>query len=448
VTITSQAENDYVQSMITGGQSVWTSGEGNGSGADWSWAGGIESGVIFSTGATSANNMYENWAGGEPNGSGANFTRMRSDGAWTDRSVANGDNYYYVIEWDAEDVMADNSIDTLNGGDGNDQLYGGGGNDIINGDGDNDVIYGETGNDTIDGGTGNDVIYGDDSATVTSTSTQGWSYQYYDLSTDPRSLTQAGFSLNANRDNILESTTSGITSDTNPAVFDTGERYALKFETTLTITTAGTYTFRTASDDGSELFLDGTEIVSNDGLHGTTTVTSAGQALAAGTYTLEATFFERTGGNTMTITMAGTDTGGGYTNLASYAGANVVTYSGATGGNDLISGGAGTDTLYGGGGADTFIFEAASAFAQTDTIMDFSTTDNDKLDISDIITGTFSGNIKDYLQFTSDGATGDTLVQVDANGTTSGTSFQTIARIDGIVGIDEVALYNAGDIIV
>ena len=171
--------------------------------------------------------------------------------------------------------------------------------------------------------------------------------------------------------------------------------------------------------------------------------------MAAGTYTLELTFFEKTGGNVLEADISGPDTGGGFVDLAGYVGSNVVTLSGAgTDADDIISGGAGTDTLYGGGGADTFIFEAASAFAQTDTIMDFSTTDGDILDISDIITGAFSGNIKDYVQFTSDGATGDTLVQVDANGTAGGTVFSTIARLDGIVGLDEVELYNAGDIIV
>mgnify|MGYP005999120619 CR=1 FL=1 len=149
--------------------------------------------------------------------------------------------------------------------------------------------------------------------------------------------------------------------------------------------------------------------------------------------------------------MSGPDTGNVFTGLATYAGANVVTHSTAGGSDDIINGGAGVDTLYGGGGSDTFIFEAASAFADTDIIMDFSTTDGDILDISDILSGVVgitAANIKDYISFTSDGATGDTLVQVDADGTTSGVNFQTIARLDSIVGLDEVSLYNAGDIIV
>ena len=400
-------------------------------------------------------------------------------------------------------LNGDEGNDTINGGGNDDVLSGGAGNDILDGDGGNDtasyitaaaavtaslatnsatddgdsgadtfvdienligsafnddltgdnnanILQGRAGDDILNGGAGDDVIYGDDTTVATETSVQGWNYQYYDLPfTTSSNLSTAGFTLNSQRDHNLASTTAGTASDFNPAIYDAGDDYALKFESTLTITTAGTYTFRTSSDDGSMLFLDGVQIVNNDGLHGVVTITSAGQALAVGTYTLELTFFERGGGNVLNAEINGPDTGSVWTGLANYAGANVVTKSGpGADGNDSIAGGAGTDILYGGGGEDTFIFEAASAFLETDTIMDFSTTDGDNLDISDILTGVFSGDIKDYLQFTSDGATGDTLVQVDANGTAGGTTYQTIARLDGIVGLDEVTLFNAGDIII
>ncbi|MGB1076702.1 MAG: LamG-like jellyroll fold domain-containing protein, partial [Bdellovibrionales bacterium] len=321
--------------------------------------------------------------------------------------------------------------DIIDGGNGNDTIYGGEGNDTINGGNGDDTIYGVEGNNTI---------YGDAVAGPTVSSTQGWAYQYYDLPGDQTTLAEAGFTLNGGRDNANAATSSGITQNTDPAVFDTGEHYALKYETTLTITTAGTYTFRTSSDDGSMLFLDGVQIVDNDGLHGVVTVTSAGQSLAAGTYTLEATFFERTGGNVMDILMAGPDTGGGYVNLENYAGTNVVSYSGpGTNGDDTIHGGEQVDTLYGGGGSDTFVFDAGNAFSEIDTIMDFSSGDLDALDISDLLTG-FNGNINEYLLFTLD--SGDTLVQVDADGTSGGTNFQTVAVIDGIIGLDEESLYS------
>lgn len=346
-----------------------------------------------------------------------------------------------------------NQVTWNNSGVSNGYATGGAGNDVIQnvenltGSIFADTLIGDSNNNIIEGGDGNDTIYGDDISAPAITSTQGWFYQYYDLTTTPSNLSNAGFSLNSNRDSVHAADGSGITQDTDPNVFDGTNNYALKFTTTLTIVTGGTYTFRTRSDDGSELFLDGTEIVSNDGLHAPVTVTSAGQVLVAGTYTLEGTFFERGGGEVMEITMSGADTGNVYVNLENYANVGVVSYSGAvTDGDDTISGGAGLDTLYGGGGADTFVFEAASAFVDTDLIMDFSTTDGDAIDISDIITGAFSGNIEDYLLFTTD--SGDTLVQVDANGTTGGASFQTIVRVDGLINLDVESLYASGDIIV
>lgn len=123
-----------------------------------------------------------------------------------------------------------------------------------------------------------------------------------------------------------------------------------------------------------------------------------------------------------------------------------VIYGDTLDGDDTINGGAGLDTLYGGDGADTFLFEAASAYSDVDRIKDFRYAQGDVLDISDLLTGAFSGTITDYVQFVDSGT--DTLVQVDSNGLTGGASFQTIASLDGITGLDETALYINGNIIV
>ena len=81
-----------------------------------------------------------------------------------------------------------------------------------------------------------------------------------------------------------------------------------------------------------------------------------------------------------------------------------------------------------------------------DSIIDFRYAQDDALDISDIITGVFSGTITDYVQLVDSGT--DTLVQVDANGTTGGASFSTIASLEGVTGLDEAALFANGNIIV
>ncbi len=68
----------------------------------------------------------------------------------------------------------------------------------------------------------------------------------------------------------------------------------------LDITTAGQYTFRLLSDDGSQLFIDGTSVIDNDGLHGNTpkdgTVT-----LTTGVKRLRIDFFEAGGGEQLTL---------------------------------------------------------------------------------------------------------------------------------------------------
>ena len=78
---------------------------------------------------------------------------------------------------DDVDLVPDNNIDTLFGGDGNDTiygmddadvLYGGSGNDLLDGGIDNDSVFGEAGADTLIGGHGDDVLdggSGDDSVT-------------------------------------------------------------------------------------------------------------------------------------------------------------------------------------------------------------------------------------------------------------------------------------------
>lgn len=455
VNITSAAENAHVTTLLSG--DAWIGGNDGAVEGTWVWADGPEAGAQFWAGTaagTSVGGFYESWNAGEPNQSGnEDGAEINNGGGWNDQNI--GASQDSVIEWTGSDLLVTGAVsgdDTINGGDGTDTLYGGGGDDTLDGGNDNDTLFGGGDVDNLRGGAGDDVIYGDslDSVGAPTAAENGWFYEYYDLSNTPSNLATAGFTANGGRDNTNTLSGSGITLDTDPNIFDGGSNYALKFTTTLTVTTGGTYTFRTRSDDGSMLFLDGVQIVDNDGLHGAVTVTSAGQFLTAGNYTLEATFFERGGGEVMDVTMSGPDTGGAFVNLENYADVNVINIGSSVSG-DIIAGGAGTDTLYGGFGRDTFVFEAASAFTETDTIMDFSLVDGDLLDISDILTNWLDGHptrgdITNYLNFVDSGA--DTLVQVDANGSSGGTNFQTIANIDGVNGLSETLLFDNGNIIV
>ena len=76
--------------------------------------------------------------------------------------------------------------------------------------------------------------------------------------------------------------------------------YGLRFSARLDIETAGRYTFFTTSDDGSQLFIDGNLVVDNDGLHGAQE-RSGNIELSAGEHTLVVTFFEKAGGDSLTV---------------------------------------------------------------------------------------------------------------------------------------------------
>ena len=117
--------------------------------------------------------------------------------------------------------------------------------------------------------------------------------------------------------------------------------------------------------------------------------------------------------------------------------------------NDLIYGGSGTDILYGESGSDTFVFEAASAFSNIDTIKDFSLGEGDIIDISDILTGydPLTAAITDFVEFTTSGS--NSILKVDRDGTDTAYGFNQIATLEGATGLtDEQSLVSNGNLIV
>jgi poly(3-hydroxybutyrate) depolymerase len=72
--------------------------------------------------------------------------------------------------------------------------------------------------------------------------------------------------------------------------------YAFKFSGFIDIKSSGTYTFYTASDDGSKLYINGKEIVNNDGRHGE--IEKSGQvSLSTGKHAIQVTYFDKWGNN-------------------------------------------------------------------------------------------------------------------------------------------------------
>ena len=78
------------------------------------------------------------------------------------------------------------------------------------------------------------------------------------------------------------------------------ENFVVEALANLEIPTAGSYTFRLLSDDGSELFIDDTLVIDNDGLHGNTPKDGSAE-LSPGIKKLRINFFEAGGGEQLTL---------------------------------------------------------------------------------------------------------------------------------------------------
>jgi len=218
-----------------------------------------------------------------------------------------------------------------------------------------DTIVGGAGDDSILGNGGNDTLFGDTDGSG-SGSTEPFEAQYFELSGSLSNLAAAGFDAVGNNSNSPTSTS--YENDLNVGALSLAnggdrETYAVRYETTLTVTSGGSYTFTTSSDDGSKLFIDGVEIVDNDGLHGVVTQ-SGSTTLTPGDYTVVIIFFENGGGDSLAATINGPDTGGSTIDFTT-ADLEAPTAPPVTPGNDTIDGGAGDDTIDGGGGDDTLI---------------------------------------------------------------------------------------------
>lgn len=103
-------------------------------------------------------------------------------------------------------------------------------------------------------------------------------------------------------------------------------------------------------------------------------------------------------------------------------------------------------SLYEDTSADAFIFDAASAFNDVEVIDDFQLSENDTLDISDLLESydPLTDAITDYVQITDNGT--DSAIAVDANG--GADNFSPVALVTNAVGLtDEEVLESSGVLI-
>jgi len=80
--------------------------------------------------------------------------------------------------------------------------------------------------------------------------------------------------------------------------------FGFRFTGSIEISTAGTYTFYTNSDDGSQLFIDGGLVVNNDGPHSAQEM-SGSIYLTVGMHPIVVTFFEQAGGEALIVSYSG-----------------------------------------------------------------------------------------------------------------------------------------------
>jgi lysophospholipase L1-like esterase len=102
----------------------------------------------------------------------------------------------------------------------------------------------------------------------------------------------------------LAPATSGTVSRVTLAVRKRDDNFCLEFSGYVRIQEKGQYTFFTASDDGSVLFIDGQKIVDNDGYHGESEKSGTLQ-LEPGLHPILVGFFEAGGGEVLTVRYEG-----------------------------------------------------------------------------------------------------------------------------------------------
>lgn len=306
---------------------------------------------------------------------------------------------------DGDDILKGNNgadllyggagADDIRGQNGEDQIWGGDGDDIITGGLGIDVIYGDAGSDTIDGEEEEDIIYGGDGDDILSGGDDN-DLLYGDAGADTIYGGKNSDTLYGGEGNDILSGDAG-----------NDEAHGGSGDDTVS---GGDGEDTLYGDEGNDILNGGDE---TDILYGGL----GDDQLFGGSY--------------------GDSLYGG-------DGADIID---GEAGKDIIYGGDGADILTGGTKEDIFVFEnTANVFSEIDTITDFSMSDGDKLDLSDLL-GAYdplTDAITDFIEITDNGT--DSYLAVDADG--GGDNYIQIATLLNITGLtDETSLENSGKLI-
>lgn len=358
-------------------------------------------------------------------------------------------------------AYGDNDLDTvntLNGGAGNDTLHGSGGADILNGGDGNDTLY--SGSQTVAG----------DSVTLLDVS--------FDSDEDGLTYSDGGF---GGTDPLhADATGSYITTDGNTSSgalevyidgLDNTASTNISGSWDETITVGGTrdltnvqiqFSYRhwmsgdTDNGDNSEVYFefDGTIYDQNGGNSYINQLLGAngnGADDDTGWVTVTITLPDLTAGATYDFSIGILQTAENRNTEVSWLHIDDILFTAdelVVNDANTLNGQDGQDDLYGSGGSDIFLFESASAFNDIDTINNFKTGQNDAIDISDLLSGydPLTDLITDFVEITDSGS--DSILKVDTTGSGSFGAGTQIATIIGVTGLtDELALETAGNLI-
>ncbi|MES2728943.1 MAG: type I secretion C-terminal target domain-containing protein [Pseudomonadota bacterium] len=347
--------------------------------------------------------------------------------------------------WLPEAIVGGMGNDELHGGDGNDELYGGYGDDTLYGGAGDDTLIAYMGSDMLYGGDGNDtfendgglavLIGGADSDTynisigigtsvwlrevasdagndtVNFTMWSGSYERHYNAGTNDHNHLQIVFNQNNSSALFGRIILEGYFSGQNPFenVIRSGSNGAAPIAFTLPYDVIKTY----GSSAGDEIY----------GVSG----------LGIGAGAINDRIFAQ-GGNDTVFAGSGNDyVSGGTGNDILYGGDGIDTLYGDIG-NDTLVGDVGSDTLSGGRGADTFIFNALSMGAM-DTITDFTAAENDKIDLSELVSfDPLTESIGDFVRLTEQ--SGSSRLQVDRDGAGTAYGWENVALLQGVVGLN------------
>lgn len=116
------------------------------------------------------------------------------------------------------------------------------------------------------------------------------------------------------------------------------------------------------------------------------------------------------------------------------------------GGQDIFFGASGTDVMHSGGNADTFMFENGVAYEGIDTLNNFSTSQGDKIIISDLLDNydPLTQAIGDFVKITY--VSSQYKLAVDSDG--GNNSFVTVANINSSSSLNLQDMISNGSLII